>query len=218
MATSGTTSAIPRAAAAYEDIAGIAALLTGLAGFLYAVAFIVLKNAGLSALFLLVGGLLSTAVLVALYGRLRRIDEPMALLGLILSLAGAFGAAIHGGYDLSNALHPPASTPDLPSGIDPRGLLTFGVAGLGLCVFAWLIGRDRRFPAGLSLVGYLAALLLIVLYLVRLIVLDAKSPIVAGPALLDGFVVNPAWYLWLGLTLLGHWRMPRREGKGDRQP
>lgn len=181
----------------------MAAVLAGLVGFLYAVAFIVLKSTELSALFLMLGGLLSTAVLVAVYERLRVVDAPVALWGLLLAGAGALGATIHGGYDLANALHPPSSTPDLPSAIDPRGLLTFGVTGLGLLVIAWLLGRDRHFPAGLSVLGYVTAVLLVILYLGRLIVLDAKSPVVVAPALLNGFIAYPAWYLWLGLAL---WR------------
>jgi hypothetical protein len=36
-----------------------------------------------------------------------------------------------------------------------------------------------------------------------LIVLDATSPAVVVPAVLSGVVVNPAWYIWLGLEL---WR------------
>ncbi|MDP9243568.1 MAG: hypothetical protein M3O77_00615 [Chloroflexota bacterium] len=57
----------------------------------------------------------------------------LAFWALALGLAGALGAALHGGYDLANAINPPASDPiaNLPSPIDPRGLLTFGVSGLG---------------------------------------------------------------------------------------
>jgi hypothetical protein len=194
--------AVDRNAVAFEGVAGIGALLAGAAGFLYAVAFIILKNAGLSALLLMLTGLFSLVALVALYGRVRRVDESTALVGLIFGMAGALGALIHGGYDLANALHPPSSPPTLPNGVDPRGLLTFGAAGLGLALFAWLIGRESRFPAGLGLLGYLAALLLIVLYLARLIVLDATNPAVVVPAILGGFIVNPAWYGWLGLVLL----------------
>ncbi len=194
--------AVARHAVAFESMAGIAALLVGAAGFLYAVAFIILKNAGLSALLLMLIGLFSLVALVALYGRVRRVDEPAALVGLIFGMAGALGALIHGGYDLANALHPPSAVPALPNGVDPRGLLTFGAAGLGLALFAWLIGRTPGFPAGLGRLGYLAALLLIVLYVARLVVLDATNPAVVVPAILGGFVVNPAWYGWLGLVLL----------------
>lgn len=41
-----------------------------------------------------------------------------------------------------------------------------------------------------------------VLYLGRLIVLTPTSLLILVPALLTGFVVNPAWYIWLGLVLL----------------
>jgi len=195
--------AVPLSSTTYERFAGVCAILTGVAGFLYAVAFILLRNPLLSALFLLLTGLLSTVALVAVYRRLRATDADFALWALLLGLAGAMGAAIHGGYDLANAINPPAaSLAALPSAIDPRGLLTFGIAGIALFVVAWLIGRSRQLPVGLSYLGYVSAFLLIILYLGRLVILDPANPIVLGPALLNGFLVNPAWYLWLGLVLL----------------
>ena len=54
-------------------------------------------------------------------------------------------------------------------------------------------------------VGYVAALLLLILYLGRLIVLDATSPVVMVPAVLSAFVANPAWYIWLGLESCRGW-------------
>jgi hypothetical protein len=189
--------------AAYKRFGGICAVIAGVVGFLYAIAFVVLQNDLLSALFLLLGGLASSAALVAVYQRLREAEASFALWGLLLVLAGAFGAAIHGGYDLANAIHPPAMAGvDLPSSIDPRGLLTFGVAGIGLLVLSWLIGRSRALPSGLGYLGYALAVLLIILYLGRLIILDARSPLIVAPALLTGFLLNPAWYIWLGVALL----------------
>jgi hypothetical protein len=186
----------------FESFAGVCAVLAGVAGFLYAVAFIVLQNDLLSGLFLMLTGLLSTAALVAVYERLRETDAAFALFGLLLGLAGALGSAVHGGYDLANTINPPPSVPDLPSPIDPRGLLTFGVAGIALFVVAWLITRGGQFPKGLGYLGYVSAVLLVVLYLGRLIVLDPASPVILVPALLNGFLVNPIFYLWLGLALL----------------
>jgi hypothetical protein len=94
----------------------------------------------------------------------------VSLLGLGLGLAGALGAAVHGGYDLANAINPPladaASAANLPSQIDPRGLLTFGVAGLALFFFAWLMGQ-AGFSRGLSLLGSVLAALRVVTYLAR---------------------------------------------------
>ena len=196
--------AVPLPSTAYERFAGVCGIGAGLAGFLYAVAFILLRNDLLSALFLLLTGFLSTAALVAVYHRLRSTDADFALWGLLLGIVGALGATIHGGYDLANAINPPAGAPlDLPSQIDPRGLLTFGVAAIALFVVAWLIGKGRQLPIGLSYLGYLSALLLIILYLARLVILDPANPIILAPALLNGFLVNPAWYIWLGIIL---WR------------
>jgi hypothetical protein len=191
----------------YERFGGLCAILVGVSGLLYSVAFVILRSTSLSALFLLLTGLLGTAALVAIYARLRDTDVSFALWALFLGTVSALGSALHGGYDLANALNPPATTNlDLPSQIDPRGMLTFGVAGLALWVMAWLILRGVQFPRGLGYLGYVTAALLIIIYLARLIVLDATSPLVLVPALLAGFVASPVWYVWLGLNL---WRGAR---------
>jgi len=91
----------------------------------------------------LLGGLFATAGITALYERLREADSILALCGFLFVLVGAIGSIIHGGFDLSNALHPPANlNTDLPNPIDPRGLLTFGLAGIGLFVFSGLVMRS----------------------------------------------------------------------------
>ena len=56
--------------------------------------------------------------------------------------------------------------------------------------------------SGLAYLGYISASLMVVLYLVRLIVLEATSLAIVIPALLEGFIVNPLWYVWLGMTLM----------------
>lgn len=196
----------------FERFAGWCALLAGGVALLYSVAFLIITRSApelgllLSAACLLVGGLLGTVAILGLYDRLAEVDSSFARLGLLLSVTGALGSAIHGGYDLANALNPPtvnaANLANLPSAIDPRGLLTFGVAGLGLLVTAWLMSRSPSFPRPLSSVAALLAGLFLILYLGRLIVLTPTSPLILGPALLAGFVVNPAWLLWLGAHLV----------------
>jgi hypothetical protein len=202
--TENNAGAIPVRSASFERFAGTCAILAGITGFLYAVAFIVLQNVLLSGLFLMLSGLFTSAVLVAIYQRLRETDVAFALFALLLGLTGVLGSAVHGGYDLANAINPPSPSipPDLPNPVDPRGLLTFGVTGLALFIVAWLIGRGGQFPRGLAYLGYLSAILLVVLYLGRLIVLNPTSLLILVPALLNGFLVNPIFYLWLGLALL----------------
>src|SRR5262245_20259391 len=131
----------------FEKFAGWTAVLAGISGFLYSIAFIVLRSGLLSALFLMLGGLFSASALTGLYQRLRGTESGFALLGLLLSLSAALGSAIHGGYDLANPLHPPATlNVDLPNPIDPRGLLTFGIAGIGLFLLSWLMTQEMKFP------------------------------------------------------------------------
>lgn len=192
----------------YERFAGLAAILAGLVGLLYSVSFVVLQNNLLSALFLLAGGLLSLVALVALFNRLAEADAGFALLGLMLAGVSALGAAIHGAYDLANAIHPPveaAGAAGLPNAIDPRGFLTFGLAGLAVLVAAVLMRRGGRFPNLLRLLTFVLSLLLLIIYLGRLIVLDPTSPLILAPAALTGFILNPVWYIWLGLELRKGW-------------
>ena len=187
----------------FERFAGYGAILAGVSGFLYSVVFIFLKNDLLSAVFLLLGGLFATAGITALYERLREADATFALWGFLFVLAGAIGSIIHGGFDLSNALHPPANlNTDLPNPIDPRGLLTFGLAGIGLFVFSGLVVRSGSLSKNFGYLGYLSAIFMIILYLGRLIVLQATSMVIVIPALLEGFIVNPIWYIWLGMLFL----------------
>ncbi len=201
----------------FDRFAGLCAILAGIAIFLYSLAFIVIAQrapeigALLSALFLLLNGLLVTAPLTAVYGRLRETEPLFALWAWILGISGALGAAIHGGYDLANAINPPtalsadvaAGLAALPSQIDPRGLLTFGMAGIALLGVAWLIGRGASLPRGLGSLAYLLAILLVIIYVGRLILLNPANPVLLVPILLTGFLVNPGWFIWLGLVL---WR------------
>jgi hypothetical protein len=196
----------------FDRLTGGAAIVAGVVAFLYAVAFIILVIAGVApepgfafaSVLLLVGGLLSAVALTGLFPRLWAVSAPFAMLALLFGVGGTFGAAIHGGWDLAVTLHPPEGfeqLPNVPSEVDPRGLLTFGFSGIGLLLASWLIVRGGRLPRNLGYLGYMAAALLLIIYLARLIILTPTNPIVAGPAALAGFIVNPIWYVWLGLTL-----------------
>jgi len=198
------------ASRSFARIGGAFSIIAGIISFLYAVSFLIVARSApqagqtLSALFLMLGGLASTGALVAAYDRLRGACPPAALWALLLAVAGALGSAVHGGYDLAVAIHPeagPSGPAGFPSQVDPRGLLTFGVAGVALLMYAWLMRWSRTFPAGLGALGYVLAVLLLVLYLGRLIILVPTHPVIVIAAVLSGFLASPAWYIWLGLEL-----------------
>jgi len=191
------------------------ALLAGVGGLSYSISFVILArsapdvSAVLSPLFLALGGPLASAVLLALYNRVRETEPTFALWALLMGTVAALGSALHGGYDLANAINPPAlgsglqtSLNALPSQIDPRGLLTFGVSGVAFLILASLIVRGGQLPKGLGYLGLLLGVLLIVVYLGRLILLQPTNPFLLGAAALTGFLASPLWYIWLGVVLL----------------
>ena len=197
----------------FERSSGATAVAVGVGGLLYSIAFVIVARSApdagrfLSSLFLLLGGVLGIQVMAALYRRLRDVDAGFALVGFMFGFAGALGSTIHGAYDLANWFHAPAAlASDVPNAVDPRGVLTFGVSGLAVLVIARLMTRGGGFPSRLGLLGYVSGILLVLIYLARLIVLDPASPLVLGPAALEGFIVNPVWYVWIGMTL---WRGAR---------
>jgi hypothetical protein len=62
--------------------------------------------------------------------------------------------------------------------------------------------RGRRFPIVVGYLAYPSAILLVVLHLCPLIVLDPTRPGILLPELLKGFLINPAFYLMVGMALL----------------
>src|SRR3989442_16011929 len=137
----------------FERSSGASAVVVGVGGFLYSIAFVIVARSSpqtgafLSALFLLLGGVIAIQVLAAVYRRLRDVDAGFALVAFMLGFAGALGSAIHGAYDVANLLHPPAApAADVPNPVDPRGLLTFGLPGLALILIARPMSRAGGFP------------------------------------------------------------------------
>jgi hypothetical protein len=195
----------------FERFAGACAALVALGGVGYAIAFVITVRSDprsanyASALFLLVGGLVSLVVMIALYQRLRLTDPSFALLGLLLGVTGALGSSIHGGFDLAVLVKRPAySNVYFPANtVDPRGLLTFGFTALALLVIGYLIPRGALLPRQLGHLALVGGILLIVVYLGRLIVLNPKSPGLLSAAVLSGFIVNPLLFLWVARIL---WR------------
>lgn len=177
----------------------LSSCVAGIAWFLYAYFFVIAQDPFVSSVFLTVAGFLSLEVFVALYLRLREVNEGWALIALLLGAAGAIGTAIHGGYDLANAINPPlVVNADLPNQVDPRGLLAFGATGLALLKFTYLMWVGKKFTQELRMLGFISGILLLVIYLGRLIVLNPAAPILKYSILIEGFIVNPLWYILIG--------------------
>jgi hypothetical protein len=193
---------------AFERFAGVGALVTGISSVLYAVFFLLVSGTlhdYVPSLLLVVGGLLATGVLTAVYARVRSADPSFALWALGLGVLGQVGAAIHGMYGLASVIdHAPASGvgTTLPNPVDPAGFLAFGVVGLSTFVFSWLIVRSRALPRGLGFLGYVLAVLLVALFLGALFTNDTKSLFILVPGGLASLVATPAWNIWLGVTFL----------------
>jgi hypothetical protein len=100
----------------FERVAALAAVVVGLGGFAYSIAFLILLYSGapkaadvLSNVFLLAGGILASAVFVAVYERFRLADAGFALWAFLLGSIGALASAAHGGHDLANIIKTPKS-------------------------------------------------------------------------------------------------------------
>ena len=189
----------------FNRFAGWSSIFAGVAGIGYALAFVVLKNAQLSAQFLILAPLFAVPGLVAVFDRVRKVDPGIATVALALGAFGSLAASSHGAFDLSNQLHPPVSLPtDVPSEIDPRGYATFALTGLALILLASLAKREPELPGWVSPLGVILGVVLVVTWLARLVVLDATSVLVLLPALVAG-LLSPVFFLLLGAWLLG-WR------------
>jgi hypothetical protein len=191
----------------YRHTAYPSAWLAGASGFLYSVSFVIIARnnpslgTGMSGFFLLIGGVLGASALLGLYERLKPNNGTYALWALVFGLAGALAATLHGGYDLAVGIHPPNQVINFPSPVDPRGLGTFGLTGISLSAFSFLMQGDRAYPRGLVGLGYASGVLLVLIYVSRLTILEASNLLVLAPAGIEGFILNPAWYIWLGFVL-----------------
>ncbi|TSC66474.1 MAG: hypothetical protein CEO21_184 [Microgenomates group bacterium Gr01-1014_80] len=195
----------------FQHFAGLLSILAGFSAFAYAVSFIIISRSNpehgmlLSGMFLMFTGIFTTAPWVAIYERLKAEDSGFVLWVMLLGIVTSLGMVVHGGYDLANSINPPAQNfsalANLPSQIDPRGLLTFGIGGLSLLVLSWVMDRTKKFPRNLAYLGILSAILSLTLYYGRLIILSPSNPVILYPALLNGFIISPLFYLWLGMVL-----------------
>jgi hypothetical protein len=192
---------------AFEKLAGWSAYAAAVGGILYGFFFVIVGNTGVAAALLMLGGLLSTIVITALAWSLRSVNEIAARWAVMIGVVGSLLSVVHGGFDLANVIHPPLenvlSLAEYPNQTDPRGLATFGFAGLGYLTLASLAVSSDRYPRRLARVGQVLGVLMVVIYLGRLIILDPTNPIVRA-ALAAGVLANTTFFLWLGRVWTRH--------------
>jgi hypothetical protein len=193
----------------FERFAGLASILVVLGAVLYSIFFIWVVEGGGSNVravwyfLLMLGGIGTVPVLVALFHRLREVDPGFALVALLLGLGAALGAVLHGSYNLGVEVTPPDPYA-LGQEDVARGALRYAVLGLFFLLSSWLIQRGGTLPIGLAYLGYLGGAILVFIYIGRLFdFIEPGDYLSLVPPIIYGFVVHPLWYLWLGLTL---WR------------
>src|SRR6185369_10491773 len=92
--------------ASFARLGGYAAIFAALGSLLYSVAFVILKNVVIYSVALAVGGIVTTAILTAIYFRVRETDAAFSLWALLIGVVAALGSAAHGIFDLATALTP----------------------------------------------------------------------------------------------------------------
>ena len=197
--------------ASFERFAGFSGIIVGVSSLLYAVFFLLVTGSlhdYLPSVFLALGGLLATAVLTALYQRVRAAEPTFAAWAFGLGFIGQIGAAIHGVYGLASVIsHAPGAGGGVgttaPNPVDPAGFLAFGLTGLSTLVFAWLIVRGGRLPRGLGYLSYALGVLLIALFLGALLTNTPKSLFVLVAGGLASLLATPIWNFWLAAIFLG---------------
>jgi hypothetical protein len=186
-----------------DRLAGPFATAVGIGGLLYGALFFWIVQGAPDWVpevwfaLLLLGALVSVPVGVAVYQRLRPVDEGLALTALLLGLAASMGGAVHGAFNLASQINP-SSVGDGASP-DPGGVFRYLTAGVALALVGWLVVAGRTLPARLGQLALGSGAVLVFIYVGRLydfITPDTKFTLI--PPLLYGLVLHPALYLWLG--------------------
>jgi hypothetical protein len=151
---------------------------------------------------LMAGGLVGLPVLVALYLRVRIVDEGFAIIAVVIAAAAALGSVLHGAHDIAVFANPEVATgnAEYPNFTDPRGFSTFALFGLGMIVLAAMC-RAARVAKFIPVVGAMTGALTLIVYIGRVTVLDPKRWWVAIAAVGSGVIGVPLWNVLVGRAL-----------------
>jgi hypothetical protein len=188
-------------------LGGILSIFVGVGGLLYGILFAYIVAGSptwVSRTWLvlaMLGGLAVTGVFVALYQQLSPVDHAIALWAALLGVVAGLGQMLNASVGLGYALNP-APEGAYVSEPDPLGILRFGLNGVALLIFAWVMLRSEL-PKGLTYLAEVGGVLLVVMYLGRLTgIIDPAERITLIPPIVYGLLVHPVLYAWLGRELL----------------
>lgn len=163
---------------------------------------------------LMLAGLMSGAVVLALIGRLRNdtAERSLTWAGVLAVVAG-LATSVHGLGDLLNMdelahkyVAGSAATKaaavvahGIPSGVDPKGLMTFGVAGLVALVLGLVLRATHR---RLGTLGVVLGVDMAMLFVANAVGINVLVLVTGG---LASVVLGPIWWLSIGHLL---WQAP----------
>lgn len=190
----------------FHRFGSLAATLTGVLSIAYAVLFLFVTRAneyaGTLGSWVVLGGtaFFAIAAYVALYQRFKDREPGFAMFALLLSGMAAFAMLQHGAFEAIEIVRrgSVAGALGAPSQVDPAGLATFAVVGIGSFLWGWLILRTSLLPRTLGYVGILNAVLLVILFLAT--VLSSQTIILISGGL-TSVIVAPVWWIWVGRAL-----------------
>jgi hypothetical protein len=162
----------------------------------------------IASLCLVVSGLVVGAAVVALAKRLPRSDEAGLTWATIVGVTAGLATAAHGLGDLvgvdklahryaagDSATRAAATVSHLnPSAVDPRGVATFGAAGLGVLVLSLALRASRP---RLGRLGIVLAADMVLLFVANALSLNAVVLVTGG---LASVLLGPIW--WSGIARL----------------
>lgn len=190
----------------FQRFGSLAAILTGVLSIVYAVLFLFVTRAneyaGTLGSWVVLGGtaFFAIAAYVALYQRFNDREPGFSLFALLLSGMAAFAMLQHGAFEAIELVRRGSATGALgaPSQVDPAGLATFAVVGIGSFLWGWLILRTNHMPRALGYVGILNAVLLILLFIATIFSSQTLILISGG---LTSVIIGPVWWIWVGRAL-----------------
>jgi hypothetical protein len=173
----------------------------------YAVFFLFISRAneyvGILGSWVVLGGtaFFALAAYVALYQRLKERESGFALFALLLSGMAAFAMLQHGAFEAIEIYRRGAveTAVGAPSQVDPAGLATFAVVGVGALLWGWIILKTNSLPRSLGYLGVLNAILLLVLFFATVVGSQTVILISGG---LTSVIVGPIWWVWVGRSLM----------------